>query len=427
MVRQERCAFGLARARNNGARAAGHDILLFLDSEMLVEADWIAAHARWHHVVSDAVTLGPRSHVAMDGIDVETIRRRTGSVQELLSDRPVRRPWVEDHLSRTSDLTSRADDPFTVMIGGNFGIGKGFYRSVGGCDESFMRWGTGLEDTELCYRAYTRGGVLVPVRDAAAWHQGSWEEDRDAKRRTRRILRSKAAHLIAHDSLRRRRPGRIFAVPQYVVTIDAGRRPAGQLIRTAGNILADHVHDLVVRIETPARDADDDRLAWLRDEFGADPRVRVGATGAALDEFPAASFHVRLPATAVFARGLVHRLRVKLGDAVTAVSMLPDGSTVSITRAWALHRARRTTGKPADFGELRSISAHTLKLRVAEPSDEVDDATATGTDYPDRWERLLDRMRDIHGPGDGWSFLKWLIRSVWTAGRRFFHSKREGT
>ena len=59
VVRQERCGFGIARARNTGARAAAHDILLFLDSDMLVEADWIAAHARWHHVVSDAVTLGP--------------------------------------------------------------------------------------------------------------------------------------------------------------------------------------------------------------------------------------------------------------------------------------------------------------------------------------------------------------------------------
>ncbi len=63
VVRQERCGFGLARARNTGVRAAAHDILLFLDSDTLAEADWMAAHARWHHAVSDALTVGLRAHV----------------------------------------------------------------------------------------------------------------------------------------------------------------------------------------------------------------------------------------------------------------------------------------------------------------------------------------------------------------------------
>ena len=106
VLRQERCGFGLARARNTGVRAAAHDILLFLDSDMLAETDWMVAHARWHHVVSDALTLGPRGHVAMDGIDAEMVRRRTGSLKELFSDRPVDRSWIDgsirDFLRRTT-------------------------------------------------------------------------------------------------------------------------------------------------------------------------------------------------------------------------------------------------------------------------------------------------------------------------------------
>ena len=53
-VRQERRGFGLARARNAGAQAAAHDILVFLDGDVIPEAGLVAAHARWHHAVSDA-------------------------------------------------------------------------------------------------------------------------------------------------------------------------------------------------------------------------------------------------------------------------------------------------------------------------------------------------------------------------------------
>ncbi len=413
VVRQERCGFGIARARNTGARAAAHDILLFLDSDMLVEADWIAAHARWHHVISDVLTLGSFSHVAVDDLDAETIRCRAGSLQDLFSDRPADPYPIEGLMRRTDDLTTRADDIFHAMAGGNFGIGKSFYRLVGGSDESFALWGA--EDTELAYRAYTRGGLLVPVRDAFAWHQGSWAEDRDAKARSYRIQHGKAANLIAHYDLRRARAGRIHAVPQYVVTIAAAHHPAERVIETAANILAGRVHDLVVRIETPADD-DDERLAWLRDVFGPDPRVRVAPARAALEEFPASPFHVALPTAAAFAPNLVHRLRARLRGAVSAVAILPDGTEVSITRAWALHRARRAGGSPADFGDARTLSARSLKIRVGAPPGSADRTASTGAvEFPTEWERLRGRARNLHGYREAWLFLKW---SAGVAGSR---------
>ena len=99
----------------------------------------------------------------------------------------------------------------------------------------------------------------------------------------------------------------------------------------------------------------------------------------------------------MFAKDLVYRLRTRLGDAATATSNLPDGSTASITRAWALHRARRTGGSPADFGEVRTIPARVLKPRSAGP-----------VDYPSKWDTLLHWMQDIRTPADAWSFLKGL-------------------
>ncbi len=414
VARQERRGFGAPRARNNGARAAAHDILLFLDADMLVEAGWMADHARWHHVVSDALSLGARSHVSMDGIDAEAIRRRPGTLEELFSDRSATPSWTESYMNRTNYLTSRADDLFSIMIAGDFGIGRDFFWTVGGFDESFTGWGA--EDKEFCYRAYTYGGLLAPVRDACAWHQGSWEEGRETRRRISRTIRGQAANLIAHVSFRQNRPGRIFTVPQFVATIDAGHCSAYRIIDAAANILADSARDLVVRIEMRESDDDDERLAWLQNEFGSDPRVRIatGGGGDALDEFPASPFHITLPA-GVFAKNLVHRLRVKLGDAVSATATLPDGGAVTITRTWALHRSRRTGKAAADFGESRKIAVKYLKLESAGRRDDGDPVVAAATPgpgYPSKWDRLLDRMRAIRNPAHAWAFLKWLADAL---------------
>ena len=410
IVRQERRGFGIARARNAGVRAAAHDVLLFLDSDMLVEAGWMAAHARWHHAVSDVLTVGFRGYVAMDGIDAETVRRNAASLRALLAGRPADPIDHEDVLIRTRDLTSRADDPFMAVTGGNFGIGKAFYRAVGGSDESFARWG--MEEVELAYRAYTHGGLLAPVRDAGAWHQGRRADGGEARRRSLRLQYAKAAHLIAHPALRGDRPGRIFTTPQCVVTVEARDLPAASIAETVMKLLADRLHDVVVRIAIPPG-GDADRLALLRETFDPDPRVRVGPARSALAEFPAASFHVTLPAGAVFARHLVFRLRARLGTAVTAAAALPGGASVSITRTWAIHRARRTGGRPADFGAARTLSAAALQIAAAGPSGGARSLSAAATEptgYPGGWERLRRRAREVRGVADAWSFLRWLVR-----------------
>ena len=402
VVRQERRGFGLARARNNGARAAAHDILLFLDSDMLTEPKWMAAHARWHHAVSDALTLGPFPYVAMDGIDLDVVRQWNGSLKELLADRPKTDLWTQDYLIRIDNLISRSDNLFRLVPSGNLGISKWFYQLVGGYDESFTRWG--MEDIEFAYRAYTQGGLLAPDLDAFTWHQGALEEDIDAKRQSDWLQRGKAANLIAHPDFRGVSSGRIFKTPQYVVTVDGKYGSTDHLISKVINILEDRARDLVIRIEMSGA-IDNERLTQLREWFCPDPRVRVAPARSALDEFPASPFHITLPA-AVFARGVVHRLRIGLGNAVSASATLSDGTQASITRAWALNRACRTGMLPTDFGEARTLSARSLKLKSAAVSDApiMPDLVRCST----RWERLIVRARDVRSFREGYLFVKWM-------------------
>ena len=411
VVRQKRRGYGGERARNTGLRHAAHDVLLFLDGDMLPEAGWLAAHARWHHAAGDLLTLGPRVGIEVDDLDAQAIRERPATLRELFEGRPsYPEAWVQNHLDRTRELTSRDDTPFLVMVGANFGIGRALYELAGGIDESFTGWG--LPDTELAWRVYIRGGVFVPVREAFAWHQGRLDEGSEHKRRSWRRQRVKAAHLIAHEWLRDARAGCAFTVPRYVVTVDAGALPVEPIARTVETILADPEHDLVVRIELPAGD---DRREPLADRFGPDPRVRVGPTVAALDEFPAAPFHVTVPAGLRIARGVVRRLRLQLGPLVSAAATLPDGSRVEIVRAWALHRARRTAGRAADFGEAATVSPR--RLRIGRPPGPA------GRIVRDRAGRVYRRLRPALSRlgrvrtlrQAGW-FLAWLAGAVrWAA------------
>lgn len=421
-ARQRRRGFGLARARNLGARTAAHDILLFLDSDMLPEAGWIAAHARWHHVLADALTVGVRKNVATDDVDADAIRKRPGSLADLFAGRPATACWAESHLLRTNDLTSNDDEPFSAVVGANFGIRRSYYDAIGGTDESFDRWGT--EDMELGYRAHAHGGLLVPARDATAWHQGLDLEQQASKRRSDWINGGRGAHRIAHPSYRNATPGRFFAVPRHVVTLQARDLQADRIVRSVAKLLADRVHDLVVRVE--AGPEDDDRVEYLRNELGPDPRVRVNPPLAALDEFPVSAFHVKVPGGAVFARNLVRRLEAQLGDAVQLRSRLSDGSALTITRGWAIHRARRAGLSLAAFGDVRTASASRLRVSAAAraragygaPSSEI-------APYPSRRDvalREVGQVRDLAGAVLFWRkaarWGSWQLAERWRTVRR---------
>ena len=341
VLHQEDRGFGLARSRNTGARAASHDILVFLDCDMMPEAGWLAEHARWHHAANDALTLGFRAHVEVDGIDAHGVRTRAGSLADLFADRPSDRPaWIEFHMTRTRELTSDDDDLFRVVTGGNLGISRPFFESVGGYDETFTQWGA--EDTEFGYRAYTMGGLLVPARDALCWHQGAGAAPSEAESLSLDLQQAKISQLIAHHSFRETAPGRSFTVPQYVVTVQAG--DAADQVGTAEQVLANGIHDLVVWIAEPddpeaRREPGRERIRRL---LGGDPRVRFGPSDGAPSAIPAASFHISVPAGATVKSTAVARLRRELGGSARASLKLPHHKTAEIVRTRALNRAVRS-------------------------------------------------------------------------------------
>jgi glycosyltransferase involved in cell wall biosynthesis len=309
VVRQERRGFGAARARNLGASVATGTVLVFLDVDMLPEPDHLEAHARWHHICDHAVTLGPRRHVEVDDLTPNHIGEaaRQGSLAALFADRPSVSPsWIEGHLERTDHLRGAHDDLFRVVTSGNVGVSAATFLRCGGFDASFGQWGG--EDTELGYRLFVGGAVLVHEEGARCWHQGEGHEPSPEELRSLDEQRARLAHLIAHRGFRSVRRGRSYLVPRVAVEVAV---PAGTgratAVGTVEAVLASDLHDLVVQLQL---DADHQDAEWLRRQFAADPRVLL--PGEDLGGTP--PVRLELPAGAVLEAGTLDRLVERLSD-----------------------------------------------------------------------------------------------------------------
>ena len=431
VLHQEDRGFGLARARNTGARAAAHEILVFLDCDMMPEAGWLAEHARWHHAANDALTLGFRAHVEVDGIDADAVRTRPGALSELFADRPADRPaWIEFHMTRTRELTSDDDDLFRTVTGGNLGISRALFEAVGGYDETFTQWGA--EDTEFGYRAYTLGALLVPAREALCWHQGAGAAPDQAESDSLELQQAKLSQLIAHYGFRRAGAGRSFTVPQYVVTVQEGD-PEAQ-IETAEQVLACSVHDLVVWVDEPQDPAarDDPARERIRRLLSGDPRVRFGRPGAAAESIPAAAFHISVPAGATVKPDAVRRLRRELGAAARSSIKLGGGQTAEMVRARALNRAARSEirldahgdGGSRQQDKRRSILRKRLNRPARRQTRLDDDSDSHGLrrgSFP-RLRKLAQVASHLKGEAvrvrslsEAMNLVKWFLSLLWRA------------
>ena len=410
VVRQSRRRFGLARARNRGAREASHDILVFLDADLLAEAGLVRAHARWHHAVADAVTLGFCAYVDILGIDAADLRGARGPLRELLAKRPCDRPWTERHMARSDDLLAPCDDLFRAVVGNNLGIRRGLFEALGGFDASFDRYG--WEDTEFGWRAQTQGALLVPERGALAWHQGRFAQNRSqSKRRDTAAQAAKGGGLIAHPDFRRPCAG--LPVPRTAVAV---RPAAAGAAATVERLLAGDDPDLAVLAETGGSRREADRL---RDLARRDARLRVVTVADPAATFPAAAFLVELTPGAMPEPALLARLRAGLGTAAVGTATLPDGSRARIARAWAVHRARRAGGRPQDYGVTVAFALRRRSQGGSLARRALGWLQTAGSRPRAGVARLLAELGRARGPRDLARLAAWLRRGLaWRLGLR---------
>lgn len=143
---------GLSSARNAGAAAARHDIVLFLDDDMICDPGIVAAHARKHMAGADAV-LG---EIPLDG------QSPPGFLTEGIL------TWAAESAeqARFTNITS----PFQVF-GGQMSVRRPLLEQLGGFDTEFTARGEyGQEDADFGVRLL-RGHKVVHAPDAISYHR----------------------------------------------------------------------------------------------------------------------------------------------------------------------------------------------------------------------------------------------------------------
>lgn len=210
--------WGCANGVETGVAAATGEIIVRLDDDMLVFADHVENHARWHHVIDHAVVLGTKRfvdpEVAMSPEEVRTAVA-DGSIATL-HDWESSQPhaWVEALWEATDDLTTAGWGAARCVVGATLSMTRAMYEASGGLDR---RLRTG-EDSALGQHLAEAGAVFVPDHDARAWHLGLSHAMQDPDL-VNQVNEPAFADLLPSMRGKRQRRGRTYQVPYVEVVV----------------------------------------------------------------------------------------------------------------------------------------------------------------------------------------------------------------
>jgi peptidoglycan/xylan/chitin deacetylase (PgdA/CDA1 family)/glycosyltransferase involved in cell wall biosynthesis len=193
----EQANAGAAAARNRGAAEAGHEILLFLDDDMMCSPDILRHHARSHADGADAVV----GHIPLDPASPPGILSRSVA------------HWAE---KRERALRSGAPIGLFDLLTGQLSIRRELFAALGGFDPRFTCGGSfGDEDLDLGARllenhvirfnpqAVSRQRyVVTPQQHMRQWHDAGRADVAFARKHPRRAAELFALHGAARPLTR---------------------------------------------------------------------------------------------------------------------------------------------------------------------------------------------------------------------------------
>jgi GT2 family glycosyltransferase len=140
---------GVATARNNGARAATGELLIFLDDDMLVEPDHINAHLAVREQYGDCLVNG---HWEFSEPTGQSLKQTPFGRYRMVLEDEIRERYAKVELGQDRfEITS--------VTAANLGVSARTFAALGGFDERFPY--AGYEDQEFSYRARESGHRFI--------------------------------------------------------------------------------------------------------------------------------------------------------------------------------------------------------------------------------------------------------------------------
>lgn len=365
--------WGRANALRFGAERSDGEILHWLDADLVVFPEHVAAQARWHHVLPYAVTLGYKRFVEPEppgkwpSAEEVAAAWDGGAAADLF---PGGEPhsYVERYITQTDQLRTADHLAFRIHVGATAALRRELYEAAGGLDPR-LRLG---EDTELGYRLAQAGAVFVPEPHARSWHLGRTHVMR-AREQVARYNRPYHADRIPFPRHWRRTGGPIWSVPLVEVVTTVAGEPLERVRAAVDSVLRGTEPDVRVSLVGPWDQLDDARVPVLQDprldlrliaaSYQSEPRVRL-VTAAPASAFPA-PYLLELPVGQGLAPDGIRRL-VELADRHRAGAVRVDPPGALLWRTAALSRARRVR---ADGESLLAAVTAVHGTRDVEPDE----------------------------------------------------------
>ena len=266
VVRQDDRGFRAAAARNRGAKAAGGDVLCFVDGDTVPGPGYVTAMVDAVGGPSPMLAVGRRRHVDLADMTLARLRDWLLDVPGHVPPREHPEPhWLRDAYSRTNDLADAGDDAYRFVIAAVLTLPRTLFEAVGGFEESFTAYGG--EDWELANRCWLAGAEFTHARAAVAWHDGPDFAGRAERHSELKNVEGLAVAPFITDPAARGH-GLIWAQPDVVVALaDRGWSDAAVLLTVASLL------------------RDTDAGIWLSgardlEPLTNDPRVHVGEPSA---------------------------------------------------------------------------------------------------------------------------------------------------
>ncbi|MBN2535319.1 MAG: glycosyltransferase family 2 protein [Spirochaetales bacterium] len=163
-----------SRARNYGWNAAKGGVIIFIDSDILINRNYLKEIERCFDIDDNIILFGTVFRLKED-ISLEDVE--DGSIFKQFVSGINKIEYLEErHIFFNIFSYNNYFHPFSwsFVFSGNVAVSRKNLKAIGGFDEAYVCWGG--EDTEWGYRAYNNGLRLVYNHKLEALHQYHQEE-----------------------------------------------------------------------------------------------------------------------------------------------------------------------------------------------------------------------------------------------------------
>lgn len=158
-----------APAKNFGWKKASGDIIIFIDSDIIVKQTYLSEIERYYNADKDLMIIGTRiflpGSVPLKTIQDKSFFKEYSSMAKKPEFFELRHTIFSDHSYNSSAMKY----PWLEAFGCNMVVPKQWLQKIGGFDENFENWG--LEDIELAYNLFSHGLKIVINSKLEVFHQ----------------------------------------------------------------------------------------------------------------------------------------------------------------------------------------------------------------------------------------------------------------